>query len=152
MPEASYTVTIARPVESVFAYVADGENCPQWRPGVIDIRRVGGEGVGTRYAQGVKGPMGRRIGADYEITVFEPNRRLEFQTVTGPARPHGRYDFEPVDGGTRLTFSLDAELKGLQKLLMGSAVQRTMDGEVRTLDNLKRVLEATTTGTPASQI
>jgi len=142
MPEANYSVTVRRPVESVFAFVADGEKCPQWRPGVIDIERVSGDGVGTRYAQGVKGPMGRRIAADYEITVFEPNRRLEFQTLTGPARPHGRYDFEAADGETRLTFSLDAQLTGLRRLLMGGAVQRTMDAEVRTLDNLKRVLEA----------
>ena len=86
--------------------------------------------------------MGRRIAADYEITAFEPNRRIEFQAVAGPVRPHGRYDFDAVDGGTRLTFSLDARLAGLRKLLMGSAVQKTMDTEVKTLDNLKRVLES----------
>jgi carbon monoxide dehydrogenase subunit G len=141
MPSATYSVTINRPASEVFAFVADGEKCPQWRPGVLDIKRLSGEGVGTKYSQGVKGPMGRRIAADYEVTVFEPDRRLEFQTLTGPARPHGRYDLEPVDGGSRLTFSLDAQLTGLSKLLMGSAVQKTMDNEVRTLDNLKRVLE-----------
>jgi hypothetical protein len=31
---------------------------------------------------------------------------------------------------------------GLRRLLMGRAIQRTMDAEVRTLDDLKRVLEA----------
>ncbi|HEY7937704.1 MAG TPA: SRPBCC family protein [Candidatus Limnocylindrales bacterium] len=142
MPSAKYAVTINRPPSDVFAFVADGEKCPQWRPGVLDIKRVSGDGAGTRYSQGVKGPMGHRIAADYEVTVFEPDRRLEFQTTTGPARPHGRYDLEPVDGGTRLTFSLDAQLTGVSKLLMGSAVQKTMDSEVRALDNLKRVLEA----------
>jgi carbon monoxide dehydrogenase subunit G len=141
MPSATYSVTVNRPPGEVFAFVADGEKCPQWRPGVLDIKRVSGNGVGTKYSQGVKGPMGRRIAADYDVTVFEPDRRLEFQTLTGPARPHGRYDLEPVAGGTRLTFSLDAQLTGLSKLLMGSAVQKTMDSEVRTLDNLKRVLE-----------
>ena len=142
MPEASYSVTIARPIDEVFAFVLDGEKCPQWRPGVLDIKRVSGDGVGTRYAQGVKGPMGRRIAADYEITALDPNRSIEFQTVTGPARPHGRYDFESVDGGTRLTFALDAELTGLRKLLMDSMVRKTMESEVATLDNLKSVLEA----------
>jgi carbon monoxide dehydrogenase subunit G len=142
MPVARYSVTIKRPVDAVFAFVADGEKCPQWRPGVLDIKRVSGDGVGTKYAQGVRGPMNRRIAADYEITVFEPNRQIEFQTVAGPARPHGRYDFEAIEGGTRLTFSLDAELRGLQKLLMAGAVQKTMDSEVRTLDNLKEVLES----------
>jgi uncharacterized protein YndB with AHSA1/START domain len=143
MPQAERSVTIARPVDAVFAYLADGEKCPQWRSGVLDIKRISGDGgLGTRYRQGVKGPMGRRIAADYEVTTFEPNRRIEFQAVAGPARPHGRYDLAPDDGGTRLTFSLDAELNGLRKLLMGAAVQRTMDAEVKALDQLKRVLEA----------
>ena len=56
MPQAQHTVTINRPVDAVFAFVADGEKCPQWRPGVLDIKRVSGDGgVGTRYAQGVSG-------------------------------------------------------------------------------------------------
>ena len=142
MPEAKYSVTIRRPVEAVFAFVADGEKGPQWRPGVVDIKRVSGDGVGAKYTQGVKGPMGRRIAADYEITVYESNRRLDFQTITGPARPHGRFDFESSDGGTRLTFSLDVRLTGLRRLLMDSVVQKTMDAEVKHLDNLKRVLES----------
>jgi carbon monoxide dehydrogenase subunit G len=142
MPEATYSVEILRPVEAVFEFLADGENGGQWRPGVIDIKRVSGSGFGERYAQGVKGPLGRRIAADYEITVFEPNRRLEFQTVAGPARPHGRYDLASTPSGTLITFSLDAQLTGIRKLLMSSAVQSTMNAEVKNLDNLKRVLES----------
>jgi uncharacterized protein YndB with AHSA1/START domain len=143
MPSASHSVTINRPVADVFAYVADGEKCPQWRSGVLDIRRVNGDGsVGTTYQQGVKGPMGRRIAADYMVTTYEPNRRLEFQTVTGPARPHGRYDFEEADGGTRLTFALDAELGGLRGLFMNGMVQKTMDSEVQAIERVKENLEA----------
>ena len=41
-----------------------------------------------------------------------------------------------------MTFSLDAQLTGLRKLLMGSMVQKTMDSEVRNLDNAKRLLES----------
>ncbi|MGH2465710.1 MAG: SRPBCC family protein [Candidatus Limnocylindrales bacterium] len=142
MPQATYTATVDRPMDAVFGYLADGEKCAEWRPGVVDIKHVSGTGVGARYAQGVKGPMGRRIAADFELTVFEPNTHLEFQTLTGPARPHGRYDLAAVDGGTRVTFSLDAQLGGIQKLLMGGMVQKTMDAEVHALDNLKQVLES----------
>ena len=145
MPQASYSVTINRRGADVFEFVSDGEQARRWRPGVLDITRAGGasSGVGTRYLQGVKGPMGRRISADYDITVFEPDRLIEFQTVTGPARPHGRYDFAPTDdGGTTLTFALDATLSGIRGMFMSGAVQRTMDDEVKTLDNLKRVLES----------
>lgn len=149
MAQATHSVLIARPVSDVFAYIADGENCPQWRPGVLDIKRLAGEGVGTRYTQGVAGPMGRRIAADYEITVHEPHRRIEFQTVAGPVRPHGRYDFEATDGGTRLTFSLDAAVSGLRGLFMGSMVQRTMDAEVRAIERVKTILEGETPAKPS---
>jgi len=144
MASAKNSIVIDRPVSQVFAYVADGEKCPEWRPGVLDIKRVSGEGLGlgTKYAQGVKGPMGRRIEADYEITAYQPDRLIEFQTTTGPARPHGRYDFEATEGGTRVTFSLDAKMSGLSGLLMGSMVQKTMDSEVGMLTNLKRAIEA----------
>jgi len=142
MPEAQHSVTINRPPEAVFAYLVDGEKCTEWRPGVLDIKRISGEGgVGTRYAQGVRGPMGRMISADYEVTACEPNAHLEFQTVTGPARPHGRYDLEPVDGSTRLTFALDAKVGGLAGLFMSGMVQKTMDSEVKAIERLKTVLE-----------
>jgi uncharacterized protein YndB with AHSA1/START domain len=142
MPSAKHAVTIQRPVEDVFAFIADGDQCPKWRSSVLDIKRISGEGAGTRYAQGVAGPMGRRIAADYEITAYEPNRRIEFRTTAGPVRPHGRYDFEAIDGGTRLTFALDATVGGIRRLLMGSMVQRAMDTEVAALSKAKQVLEA----------
>jgi len=142
MPQAQPSVTVARPVDEVFAFVADGERGPEWRTGIVDIRHVAGQGMGARYAQGVRGPMGRRIAADYEITAYEPGRRLEFQTIAGPVRPHGRFDFAATEGGTRLTFSLEAELRGLRRLLMGGMVRSTMSEGVQALERLKQVLEA----------
>jgi uncharacterized protein YndB with AHSA1/START domain len=142
MPSASNTVTIQRPIEDVFAFVADGLNGPKWRPGILDIAHASGHGVGQLYRQGVKGPGGRRIAADYEITAYEPPRRLAFQAVAGPIRPSGSYDLSEVAGGTLVTFTLGIELSGLKRLLMGAAVQRTMDAEVGSLERLKAVLEA----------
>jgi len=40
-----------------------------------------------------------------------------------------------------VTFGLKWEPKGIKEKLMSPMVARTMPGEVRTLDNLKRVLE-----------
>jgi uncharacterized membrane protein len=40
VPSASHSVTINRPASEVFAFVADGENAPRWRSGVLDIQRV----------------------------------------------------------------------------------------------------------------
>ncbi len=142
MPSAQHTVTIERPAEDVVAYVLDGEKCPEWRPGVTDIKRLSGDGgVGTVYAQGVRGPMGSRIAADYRVTVCEPSRALEFQTVAGPVRPHGRFEIAPEGDSTRLSLSLNADLTGFRALLMGRSVQRTMDSEVHAIDRMKAILE-----------
>ena len=142
MTAARNAVTIRRPVDEVFAFLADGENNPKWRTGIVDIARTHGDGgVGTAYRQGVRGPMGRRIDADYAISAFVPNQLIEFQTVAGPVRPHGRFEFESVAGGTHLTFSIEAEMGGLRRLFMESMVQKTMHAEVESLDRLKRVLE-----------
>jgi uncharacterized protein YndB with AHSA1/START domain len=143
MPSASRSITIRRSPEDVFAFVADGTTAAQWRPGVTDIRLTSGTGLGARYEQGVKGPGGRRIAADYEITSWDPPRRLAFAAVAGPVRPTGSYVLEGVPEGTRLTFSLDARVGGLKGLFMGRAVQGSMDAEMAALDRLKAVLEAT---------
>ena len=141
MPAAEGSVVINCPRSEVFAFVADHENDPKWRPGVADIKRASGEDRGAIYTQGMKGPMGRRIDADFEVTDYQPDTLLAFRTVAGPVRPEGSYRFEDADGGTRVTFSLDANLSGVKKL-MSPMVSKSMRGEVAALDNLKRVLES----------
>ena len=142
MPAARHQVTIRRPASEVFGYLADGLNGPKWRTGILDIAHISGNGVGATYKQGVKGPGGRRIDADYRVTTYEPNSRLAFEAIAGPVRPTGEYLLEEVDGANRLTFELHAELSGIKKLLMGGAVQKTMDSEVAASDRLKTILES----------
>jgi uncharacterized protein YndB with AHSA1/START domain len=141
MAEATNSVEIARPPAEVFAFLADGTNDRRWRAGVLDITPKAGTGVGAVYEQGVKGPFGRRVPADYEITAFEPDRRIGFRAIAGPVRPEGAYELEPVDGGTRVTFSLRCAPSGLAKL-MTPMVARTMRSEVAALERLRAVLEA----------
>jgi uncharacterized membrane protein len=142
MLAARHQVTIRRPADEVFQFLADGHNGPKWRSGILDIAHVSGSGVGATYKQGVKGPGGRRIDADYRVTAYEPSARLAFEAIAGPVRPTGEYLLEEVDSGTRLTFSLKTELGGIMRLLMGGAVQKTMDSEVEATERLKSHLES----------
>lgn len=128
---------------AVFGFVADGTTAPQWRSAVLDVEHVSGVGIGARYQQGVKGPGGRRIAADYEVTAYELDRILAFAATAGPVRPTGTYAFEELPEGTRITFTLEVTLSGWRRLLLSGPVQATMDAEVSNLANLKRVLEAT---------
>ena len=140
MTSAENSIVIKRPRSDVFAFVANHENDPKWRPGVVDIARASGEGQGAVYRQGVKGPMGKRIAADFEVTAYEEGSHLAFRTLGGPVQPEGSYVFEDANGGTRVTFSLNANLRGPQKL-MAPMVSKSMRSQVDALTNLKRVLE-----------
>src|SRR5712691_2672062 len=86
---AENSVVINRPRSEVFAFVADHENDPRWRRGVLDIKRASGDGVGAVYRQGIKGPFGRRIPADFEITAYEEGSHMAFRALSGPVRPEG---------------------------------------------------------------
>jgi carbon monoxide dehydrogenase subunit G len=141
VPSAENSIVIEKPPSEVFAFVADHENDARWRPGVLDIARASGEGKGAVYRQGVKGPMGKRIDADFEVTAYQEGSLLAFRTLGGPVQPEGSYRFEDVDGGTRVTFSLNATLRGPQKL-MTPMVAKSMRSQVDALSNLKRVLES----------
>ena len=142
MAHAEGSVTIERPANVVFDFLMDGSNNPLWRPAVLDVEQVPGKpaGVGAVYKQGVKGPGGRRLDADYEITESKPNEWIKFQVVAGPARPTGTYKLDEVGDATQVTFVLDYQPKGLGKL-MDPMITRTMQSEVATLSNLKTYLE-----------
>jgi len=138
-PEAEHSITVDRPIEAVFAFLADAENDPRWRSAVLDIERVEGEGAGARYRQGVKGPMGRRVAADFEITEYAPPRVIGFRGTAGPVRPEGRYELEPVGGGTRVRFSLSAQPRGFARL-MTPGVARAMRSEVQAIERLPEAM------------
>jgi uncharacterized membrane protein len=150
MPSAERSVSINRPAADVFAFVADGANAPEWRSGVVDIKHESGEGVGTVYRQRVRGPMRRRIAADYEITVYDVNKKLEFKAIAGPVRPAGGYRFHEANGKTKVTFWLKGELRGWKRFVLGRSVQKSMDAEMKSLDRLKEVLEAGASAKPAA--
>jgi uncharacterized protein YndB with AHSA1/START domain len=136
MPDAVGTVEIHRAPADVFAFLADGENAPRWRPGVVDVHRKSDR----VYEQGVKGPFGRRVPADYEITEYAPDRRIAFRAIAGPVRPVGSFDLEPVGAGTRVTFRLSCTPSGFARL-MAPMVAKTMRSEVAQLERLRAVLE-----------
>src|SRR2546423_2186532 len=137
---------IAVPITEVFAYIADGTNNPQWRPGVMDIAPPdAGPAQGAVYGQGLRGPKGQRMDGDYRITDYQSPSRLAFEVIAGPARPTGAFDLEePVAGATTVRFSLDLQARGLMKVPMrfaGRVIERQMRAEVDCLSRLKDNLE-----------
>src|SRR5262245_14039845 len=144
MPNAENSITIDRPIDEVFAYLADGTNNPRWRRGVLEIHRTSQTGgQGATYRQVLKGPGGRRIDGDYRVTTHQPPHRLEFTVTAGPARPTGRFELaEAGPGRTNVTFALDLPATGPMRLMSGM-IARQMRTEVDQLDRLKHDLERT---------
>ncbi|MGZ4493864.1 MAG: SRPBCC family protein, partial [Nocardioides sp.] len=99
MPEATRTVVIDRPVDDVFAFFTDHGNDPTWRPLVIEIAPPHPVGVGSVIRQTVKGPGGRGIPSDIEITAYEPPTRYAFKVIQGPVRPAGVFRFASSGAG-----------------------------------------------------
>ena len=142
MLSAQRSVAIDRPVAEVFAFFTDPSNDLKWRTHVKEVGAEGPMAVGSRVHQVVKGPGGRRIPADIEITGYEPFTRYAFKVIAGPVRPTGEFRFAAEHGSTTVSLSLSAELTGIKKLVMSGAVQRSMDGEVEALDRAKMIIES----------
>ncbi|WP_076262026.1 SRPBCC family protein [Intrasporangium flavum] len=143
MPSARRTIVIERPIEAVFAFFTTPSNDLRWRPHVREIDGPAQLSTGARIHQVVAGPGGRGIPADIEVTEYAPSTAYAFRVVAGPARPQGAYAFTSAGpDATEVTFSLSAELGGLKKLVMGAPVQKSMDGEMASLDTAKRLIES----------
>jgi uncharacterized protein YndB with AHSA1/START domain len=136
-------VVINRPVEEVFAFVSPGENWSQWATELVETRKTseGPMGVGTTYVH-VAQMLGRRIENDYEVTEYEPNRKVSMKATSGSIPADVAMAFQPVDGGTRVGLSVEAEVGGFFKLaepLVARMMSRQQDANFA---NLKDLLEA----------
>ena len=138
-------VTIARPVEEVFAYVLDLEsNGPAWAPDLESVEKTseGPVGAGTTFRQ-VQNLMGKRRDTSLRFTGVETNRKIEAEADLGPIAPRMKLMFEPVDGKSRVTARGDANPKGVFKLLsplIARQGQRMWDAR---LAGLRKALEST---------
>lgn len=142
MPSAQRSVVINRPRGDVFEFFTTPSNESRWRTHLKEVSTSGPVGVGSRVHQVVKGPGGRGIPADIEVVAYQPPELYAFRVVAGPVRPTGEYRFAAEGETTTVSFSLDAPLSGVKKLLMSRAVQKSMDGEMRALDRAKAILES----------
>ncbi len=140
------SVVIERSVEEVFGFTDNPANEALWQSGTIESRYTseGPVGVGSTGASVAKA-LGRTIETTWEITEYEPNRRVVFLSTSGPIPYEGAWLYEAVDGGTRLTVTEVAPqgTRGffgrLSERLLLRMWNRGFEGD---LQNLKRLMEA----------
>ncbi len=136
------TVTIIRPADEVFAFLADFQNIPSWNYAIEQTTKTspGPAGVGTTYRQTRTLP--RRSQEDFEVTVFEPPSRLAIHGQFGPFHATTSYQLEPTASGTRLTNTVELEpSSALLRLISPLAAPRVKTAVARNLNSLKQLLE-----------
>ena len=136
MIRSAVVVAIDRPIEQVFAFVANAETAPQWRQEIVDVRRTtaGPIGVGTTY-QARHTHLGERAASTLEITEYEPNRKVSFEGITGPSRFQHSYAFQSVGASTRVTYGFDLAPQE-------HSARSVSDRQAADLSKLKLLLEA----------
>src|SRR5207249_2562766 len=98
-------------------------------------------GVGTTYRM-INNLFGRRVEGEAVVTEYELNRKYATMNKSGLPIETQRI-FEPVDGGTRVTFAVKAELLGgffkLAEPLVASIGKRRLEADAAMV---KDIIEA----------
>lgn len=135
------TIHIKRPVEEVFAFVADTKNLRSWQSDLVENEQLTEEPsrVGSRFREVRRtGPRNSEIQA--EMTVFEPNKRFATKTLTKP-QVTVSYTFDEQNGGTRITFEFVMMTSGFMRLLeplIAGSMKKDTDSD---FERLKHLLE-----------
>jgi len=135
------TVVIGRPIEEVFGFLADFENIPRWNYAIVETHKIsqGPVGVGTSYRQVRSVPS--RSEERFEVTAYNPPRQLEVQGQLGPFPSRLSYALDAIPEGTRVTNTVELQLRGPGRLLGPLAVPRVRDAVAANLGKLKELLE-----------
>jgi carbon monoxide dehydrogenase subunit G len=139
------TVVIDRPIDEVFAFLADGENDKKFSPRVLEIAKTteGPPGVGTVYASTVK-DAGMKTKREFKLTEFDPPRRIRWTEISKNivVAPEGGYDLAPAGEGTQLTVFNVLEGRGLGVLIAGLALRSARKGADEFGQAIKAAIEA----------
>src|SRR5215213_1644473 len=98
---------INRPVEDVFSFLTNASNHSQWDSlsVAMEAQQPGEWRQGMTFRE-VRKIGGRDTETSSQIAVFEPNRRMEIQSLSGPDF-HGTWLFQPAGNGTRLLYTAE---------------------------------------------
>lgn len=139
------TVSIARPVAAVFAFIKEFENHPQEADSkVLLVQKItsGRVGVGTCYREKVQMLPLLALNMISEIRQFEPEREITYIWQGGGMRGNLRISLVAHAKGTILTVYEWIDPLGVMKLftpLIGAAFRQTWE---KRLQAIKQFLES----------
>ena len=143
MIRMEHSFVVNRPVEEVFEFVTNIENATQWQSWAVEanITSEGPLSAGTQYTY-VARLLGRQFECTGEVTAFEPNKRYTWKVTSGPIPIEADTAFEPVEGGTRVTFTAQGGPSGFFGLAEPIVDRVARRQALADAENLKDLLEA----------
>jgi uncharacterized protein YndB with AHSA1/START domain len=138
-------ITIERPREEVFDYIARAELLPEYVTDFAWVRQLseGTPGPGTEYGyEMVRG----QVEGTFQWTEFSQPSRLAWhgppaKSGPGSMEPSGAWELSEQDGGTRVRLVMTPKPGGLFKLLSPLMSIGMNGGNARALQRLKERLE-----------
>lgn len=136
------TRDIDRPLDEVFAYVADFANTAEWDPGITQAHRIDDGDVGRGSTFAVTATFaGRELPLEYEITRYDPPGLVVLATSSARFGAVDTIHFEAVgSGSTRVRYEADFELKGIMSLAEPFLRGTFTKLGVKAMDGLKATL------------
>lgn len=141
--EINESLVVDRPVEAVYAHLAQIEALPSWLPSIRSAQRLdpGEPRVGSRARIVIAGP-GTDIRATGEVTALVPPTSVAFRTLDAPARIVARCELMPRGtGSTELRLAATVELPGLLRFGEGMVRDRIRRELPTALHELRTRLE-----------
>ena len=158
MARAQSSLVINRPIDKVFAYLADIAKGMEWQSELLEVQQTssGPVGIGTDLKE-VRRVLGQNMETSFTITDYEPESKLGFKSTSGPIPMRAYYSLDRVTregvrgeairpegsgDATRVTMTVEAEMTGIFKMTEPLAVhsaKRQMDADIA---KLKAILEA----------
>ena len=132
------SLVIDRPVEQVYAFLADLENLPKWNYFVQQVSKTSPEPVqvGSTYHQ-----VRETDEQELQIIGMEPDQTLIIETIP-PSKPEFRREmvFTAQDGGTQIEDRWQIEL-GVPEAVVSYVSGQMKASVARDLKKLKQLLE-----------
>lgn len=134
--------TISRPIDDVFAYVADFSNIADWDPGVHSSRSLsdGPPAVGARYEVVVRFGTSK-VPIVYEITELDPPSRVVLVGTSDRLKAVDEILFSPVGERTEVDYKADLTFAGVIRFvvplfspIITRVGSRAVDGMVKALE------------------
>jgi carbon monoxide dehydrogenase subunit G len=138
----SNQLSIRRDLEDVFAFVADFSQVPTWNYAIRSTQQVtpGPVALGSTFRQVRTIPAVAE--EEFEVTAWEPDRRVAITGDFGPFSGTLTYQVEPAPAGTLLTNDVELSPRGVLGVVGRIAGPRVKAAIAQNLEVLRSGLES----------